>query len=108
MDGPKDKIFHVFSDEKKSKRDLRGNKNIFLDNFLYKKKLSNIKNAQKNSLIKILKQKKIPFRETKIKVSKEETLGNLFSYFIVETVIIGKMLNIDPFNQPAVEQIKIY
>ena len=53
-------------------------------------------------------QKKILFRETKLNISGEETLGNLFSYFIVETVIIGKMLNVDPFDQPAVEQVKKY
>ena len=30
-----------------------------------------------------------------------------FSYFILETVAIGKLINIDPFNQPAVEQVKL-
>ena len=76
--------------------------------FLDKKNLSNIKNAQKNALIKSFKQEKILFRESKIKILKEETLGSLFSYFILETVIIGKMLNINPFDQPAVEKVKIY
>jgi len=27
---------------------------------------------------------------------------------MIETVIIGKILKINPFNQPAVEQVKIY
>ena len=31
-----------------------------------------------------------------------------FSYFILETICIGKLSNINPFNQPAVEQVKIY
>ena len=50
----------------------------------------------------------IPFREFKIKNNKEEVLGQLFSYFIIETVILGKLLNINPFDQPAVEQVKVY
>ena len=108
LDGPKDKIFHIFSYEKKSKEKIRINKNINLKSFLDKKNLSNIKNAQKNALIKSFKQEKILFRESKIKILKEETLGSLFSYFILETVIIGKMLNINPFDQPAVEKVKIY
>ena len=29
----------------------------------------------------------------------------LFS-FILETILLGKMMNINPFNQPAVELIK--
>lgn len=34
-------------------------------------------------------------------------LGKLFSFFIIETIVIGKLLNINPYNQPAVEQVKI-
>ena len=33
--------------------------------------------------------------------------GKLFSYFIIETVILGKLLNINPYDQPAVEQVKL-
>ena len=36
----------------------------------------------------------------------EETLGEIFSYFILETVLIGELVKINPFNQPAVEKVK--
>ena len=52
------------------------------------------------------RKKEIPFREFKIKKCDEETLGQLFSYFILETSIVGKILGINPFDQPAVEQVK--
>ena len=65
-----------------------------------------VKNAQKNSLVKSFIKKGIPFREFKIKKINEEALGELFSLFIIETVTIGKLLNINPFDQPAVEEIK--
>ena len=71
-----------------------------------KKKLNTIKNAQKNALIETLKIKKIPFREFKIKSKNESTIGELFSYFTLETIIIGKLVKINPFDQPAVEQVK--
>ena len=29
-----------------------------------------------------------------------------FSYFMIETVLIGKLSKINPFDQPAVEQVK--
>ena len=64
--------------------------------------------------IKALKRQKafekqnIPFREFRIKSIKEEVIGEFFALFIVETIIIGKLLNINPFDQPAVEQVKIY
>ena len=35
-------------------------------------------------------------------------LGEIFSYFILETIIIGKLSKINPFDQPAVEQVKIF
>ena len=108
LDGPKDKLFHIFSFESKSKEIINLNKNLNIKNFLNNKNLSSIKNAQKNALIKSLLKKKIPLREFKIKRLNEETLGELFSYFIVETVIVGKMLNINPFDQPAVEKVKFY
>ena len=79
----------------------------FDKNFLNNKNLSKIKKAQKNALIKTFKQKKIPYREIKIKKINEETLGELFSYFILETAILGKLSKIDPFNQPAVQAVKI-
>ena len=62
---------------------------------------------RKNALIDVFKQKKIPFREFKINKINEEVLGELFSYFILETVIIGKLARVNPYNQPAVEQVKV-
>ena len=44
----------------------------------------------------------------KIKTINEEILGKLFSLFIVETIIIGKLLGINPYDQPAVEKVKNY
>jgi glucose-6-phosphate isomerase len=50
----------------------------------------------------------IPFREFRIKKNNEEILGKLFSYFITETIIIAKLLKINPYDQPAVEEVKIF
>ena len=61
---------------------------------------------KKNALISVFKKNRIPFREFKISEQNEEMLGALFSYFILETVLIGKLLNLNPFDQPAVEQVK--
>ena len=98
LDGPEDKLFYVFSTDIGSKKKL-----VSLNN----KSLSQIKLAQKNAFLKSLKKKRIPFREFKIRDFTEKVLGELFSYFILETAIVGKLINIDPFNQPAVEEVKI-
>ena len=108
LDGPKNKLFYIFSHEESSKEKINIKEILKEKNFLNNKTLNSIKKAQKNALIKTLKNKNIPFREFKIKNINEEVLGELFSYFILETVIIGKLTNINPFDQPAVEQVKIY
>jgi glucose-6-phosphate isomerase len=107
LDGPRDKLFYIFSSEINNKIKI-SSKALGKDlNFLKNKSLSEIKKAQKNAFIKILKKKKIPYREFKIKEFSEEVLGELFSYFILETAVIGKLSSINPFNQPAVEQVKV-
>ena len=106
-DGPKDKIFYIFSEDNINSAKIKTNHLEKKLNFLNNKKISSIKILQKNSLIQVLKNKKIPFREFKIKDDSERVLGELFSYFILETVFIGKLANINPFDQPGVEQVKI-
>ena len=107
LDGSKDKLFYIFSLEANDKVKITSKaldkKLIFLNN----KTLAQIKKAQKNAFLHVLKKKEIPFREFKIRNLDEETLGELFSYFILETVIVGKLANINPFDQPAVEQVKV-
>ncbi len=107
LDGPKDKLFYIFSSNEKQKENIINNKASNGNNYLNQKRLCDIKNAQKNALIKVLKTKKIPFREFKITKKNEQILSELFSYFMLETALIGKLLKINPFNQPAVEKIKI-
>ena len=108
LDGPKDNLFYIFHRNEKSKNKILvknlSKKIMFLNN----KSLDIIKKAQKNSLIKTLIKKGIPFREFSIRELNEETLGQLFSYFIIETIFIARLSNINPFNQPAVEQVKNY
>ena len=107
LDGPKNKLFHIFSIDEKSKEKMNIQKKFNINNFLNKKNLSKIKLAQKNALIEAFKKNNIPFREFKIKTINEELLGKLFSYFILETVIIGKLIKVNPYDQPAVEQVKV-
>ena len=62
--------------------------------------------AQKKATEFVFKKKNIPFRSFEIKKRDEKTLGELFCFFILETILIGKTLKINPFDQPAVELIK--
>ena len=59
----------------------------------------------KKKQLKLFLKKRIPFRSFEIKKD-EKTLGELFCFFILETILIAKSINVNPFNQPAVELIK--
>ena len=107
LDGPKNKIFYIFSLSRDLKKEKKIKTKEIILKFLNNKTLNQIKEAQKNALIKSLKRKNIPFREFKIKKINEQSLGELISYFILETIIIGKLTNINPFDQPAVEKVKL-
>ena len=75
-------------------------------NYLKNKNLSDIIYAQFKATQNVFAKKNIPFRSFEIKKRNEKTLGELFSFFILETILLGRALNINPYNQPAVELIK--
>ena len=107
MNGPKDKLFHIFSFETKIAEKINTKKYTNKINFLHNKSLNKVKIAQKNALIKSFKKYKIPFREFKINELNEQTLGELFAYYVLETAIVGKLIGVNPFDQPAVEEVKL-
>jgi glucose-6-phosphate isomerase len=74
--------------------------------YLKNKNLNQIKLSQKLASENVFIKKNIPFRSFTILKRDEKTLGELFSFFILETILIGRMLKLNPYDQPAVELIK--
>ena len=62
LDGPKDKLFNIFSIEKKTKERVHINKKTGINSFLNKKNLASVKNAQRQALIKAFNKKNIPLK----------------------------------------------
>ena len=62
---------------------------------------------QKIATEKVFDRQNIPYRSFEIRTRNEKSLGELFCYFILETILLGKSLNVNPFDQPAVEEGKI-
>ena len=106
LDGFQNNFYTFFFVHDKKSNKIK-NKNILSShNFLKNKNLHNILYAQKNATENVFRQKKIPFRSFEIKQRDEKTLGELFTFFILETILLGKLLKINPYDQPAVELIK--
>ena len=106
LDGPKNNFFTFFgvTNEKSNKL---VNRNLFgkFSN-LKNKNISQIVQAQRNATQIVFTRKKIPYRSFEVLKRSEETMGEFFSFFVLETILLGRMLKVNPFDQPSVELIK--
>ena len=106
LDGPKNNFFTFFYVKQKNSPKIIRNKILPTHDYLKNKDLNQIIYAQKLATEKIFVKKKIPFRSFEINLRNEKTLGELFSFFILETILLARALKLDPYNQPSVELIK--
>jgi len=106
LDGSKNNFFTFFYVNENRSEKINNHQILSSKNYLKNKNLSDIIFAQKKATENIFRKKNIPFRSFEIDKRDEKTLGELFCFFILETILIGKLLNLDPYNQPAVELIK--
>ena len=106
LDGPKNNFFTFFDVREKKANKI--NKSIILSShsYLKNKNLDEIKLSQKLATETVFLKKNIPFRSFEIINRDEKTLGELFCFFILETILLGKALNVNPYDQPSVELIK--
>ena len=106
LDGPKNNFFTFFG-IRNDKSIKLSNKNLFDKfNILKNKDLNQIIQAQRQATKTVFRRKKIPFRSFEVLKRNEETLGELFCFFVLETILLGRLMNVNPYDQPSVELIK--
>ncbi len=108
LDGPRDKFF-TFIGKKKDKKGTKidcsySKSKIFLD--LHHKSLERLLNAEMNATIKTISNKKMPIRKITLKSFNESFIGSLMMFFFIETIFSCFLLQVNPFDQPAVEEGK--
>ena len=106
LQGSKNNFFTFFFVKDGSSVKIRSKKILSSNIFLQNKSLMDISFAQYQATIKVFQIKKIPFRSFLVEKRSEEVLGELFTFFMLETILLGKMMKINPYDQPAVELIK--
>ncbi|MEC8074202.1 MAG: glucose-6-phosphate isomerase [Pseudomonadota bacterium] len=106
LDGNRNSFFTFFL-VRNEPSDKIVNKDVLDSHYYLKNKnVFKIREAQFLATQKVFKKKNIPFRSFHLNKRNEKSLGELFTFFILETILLGKLLNINPYNQPAVELIK--
>ena len=106
LDGPKNSFFTFFDVNDHDKQKINNSQILHSFNFLKNKNLYQIKYAQKKATENIFRKKNIPFRSFKVLLRSEESLGELFTFFMLETILLGDLMKVNPFDQPSVELIK--
>ena len=106
LDGPKNHFFTFFFTKEKSIKIGKKLKHETPHN-ISGKTLNQISYSQFLATKKVFIDKNIPFRSFEISKKKEETIGSLFIYFILETILLGNLMKVNPFDQPSVELIKV-
>ena len=106
LNGPKNNFFTFFYVKEKNSNKINKTQILRSHNYLENKSLAEISFSQKLATEKVFKQKKIPYRSFELNIRDEKTLGELFCFFILETILLGRALKINPYNQPSVELIK--
>ena len=105
LSGPKKNFYTFFN--VLDNRVIKMNNNILASHkYLQNQSIEKIKQSQMLATEKVFTSKKIPFRSFRILKRDEQSLGELFCFFILETILLGRALNVNPFDQPSVELIK--
>ena len=106
LDGPKKNFYTFFYVLNKNTKKINPQKLFSKANYLKNQNIDKIIYSQKIATENIFKKKNIPFRSFEVFNRDEKTLGEMFTFFILETILLGKALKVNPFDQPSVEMIK--
>ncbi len=106
LEGPKRSFYTFFSALEKKSIKIDSKYLLRSHSYLKNKNLNKIINSQIKATQNVFIRKKIPFRSFKILKRNEESLGEIFCFFILETILLGRALKVNPFDQPSVELIK--
>ncbi|MBN9247076.1 MAG: glucose-6-phosphate isomerase [Hyphomicrobium sp.] len=69
--------------------------------------VGDIVSAQSHAMPEALAQVGRPVRTIDIAKLDEKTIGAIVMHFMIETILAGRLLGVDPFDQPGVELAKI-
>ena len=106
LDGPKNFFYTFFNVVEKESNQINNKALLKSYSYLRNNNLKKIINSQILAAQKVFNNRKMPYRSFEILHRNEQTLGEIFCFFILETILLGRALNVNPFDQPSVELIK--
>ncbi|HEY1876230.1 MAG TPA: hypothetical protein VGG66_02130, partial [Rhizomicrobium sp.] len=108
-DGPGNALFTLVSVDTKGKGPTapKARANALGLKYLAGKKLGDLVDAEARATAQTLFKNGRPVRQIHLAKVDEFHLGALMMHFMLETIIMGKLMGVDPFDQPGVEEGKV-
>ena len=106
LDGKKNNFYTFFYVNDQKTKKIKNFELLKSSKYLQNKTTKSILYNQYIATQSVFSQRNIPFRSFQINKRDETSLGELFVFFILETILLGKVLNLNPYDQPSVELIK--
>ena len=109
LEGPKDKLI-TFITLKKQKDQIKINNNLISKvkklYFLKKESLNKLLDFEMEKVCRLLNEYKRPYRTIILNKCAEFEIGYLMMNFMLETIILAYLNNLNPFDQPAIDKGK--
>lgn len=108
MDGPRDHYLTVVRVAVAGRGPVidRGMAELAGIGFMGGRTMGDVVDAQSRAVVEALSKAGRPVRTIDIPTLDERAMGALLMHFMIETILAGRLLGIDPFDQPAVELAK--
>lgn len=106
LEGPKNNFFTFFFSHERENIKIIKNRYFHFSDYLKNQTIGNILSSKKLATENVFLKKKIPYRSFYVHKKNEEVLGEIFTFFILEVILLGKVMNVNPYDQPSVELVK--
>ncbi|MCE2950905.1 MAG: glucose-6-phosphate isomerase [Alphaproteobacteria bacterium] len=110
LEGPKDKFYTLLFTNAASRgpdfpaEDLDADSSL---SYLEGRTMGDLMDAEQRATLQCLRNKKLPVRVLSFDALTPFVMGALMMEAMLETILVAKLMNIDPFSQDAVEEGKV-
>lgn len=106
LDGPQDKSFNLISPPPCTQGAIMNTRGIAALDYLQGKRIADVMEALHHGTRETLNRHLLPLRSFELAQLDESTMGALMMQVMIETIISAQLLEVDAFDQPAVEEGK--
>jgi len=108
-DGPPDQLFTILSADTKAKGLITPAEraNALGLQYLAGRAMGDLVAAEAKATAQTLSRNKRPVRQIHLAKIDERSMGALMMHFMLETILMARLMGVDPFDQPGVEEGKV-